>query len=217
MWFERLWEVFQKSVFSLPSIEDENGGLFNPYHEVEARLDRPGGETIRQGNLLRYLESLPAAPPILIVGEAPGWRGCRFSGVPFTSEAQLVSGTLPFKGRASSLSQHPYNEASATIFWGIMQAYHPDFFIWNCLPLHPHPAGHPLSNRPPTRTEQERFLPLLAEIIADLAPKKVLALGIKAQGSLEKLDVRAFPVRHPAHGGATAFRLGIESLLRASV
>jgi len=69
---------------------------------------------------------------------APGYKGCRFSGVPFTSEAQLSSGLLPFKGDRSSCMNQPWSENTATIFWRVMMRYHPDFIAWNCFPFHPH-------------------------------------------------------------------------------
>ena len=41
-----------------------------------------------------------AETPILLVGEAPGYRGTRVSGIPFTSERQLT-GTGPAEATAT--------------------------------------------------------------------------------------------------------------------
>src|SRR5919198_4980884 len=49
--------------------------------------------------LEEYLEARSDAP-ILLVGEAPGYRGTRISGIPFTSERQ-VTGTGPAEATAT--------------------------------------------------------------------------------------------------------------------
>src|SRR4051812_35512122 len=95
-----IWNTLQRHLFPISSCLAAR--LFNPYHTVEPGLDRPAADSIRRENLKRYVECFVRPPRYLLVGEAPGWRGCRFSGVPFTSEAQLVEGTLPFAGRQSS-------------------------------------------------------------------------------------------------------------------
>ena len=62
---------------------------FNQYRDVHAGLDRPAGAAVRRRNLRRYLEAFVSARFVL-VGEAAGYAGCRFSGIPFTCEAQYV-------------------------------------------------------------------------------------------------------------------------------
>jgi hypothetical protein len=154
----------------------------------------------------------------LLVGEAPGWHGCRFSGVSFTSEAQLSSGSLPFQGHISSHTGAPHAEASATIFWQALKSHHPHFFVWSSVPFHPHQPGEPLSNRTPTRQELQAFLPVLSEVIRLLSPKRVLAVGRQAQQALNWLAIPALAVRHPSHGGALEFKAGIiEALVRSTV
>jgi uracil-DNA glycosylase len=152
----------------------------------------------------------------LLVGEAPGWHGCRFTGVPFTSEAQLSSSSLPFQGHISSHGGAPHAEASATIFWQALKAHHPHFFVWCSVPFHPYQPGLPLSNRPPARQELLTFLPILAEVIRLLSPKLALAVGRQAQQALKWLEIPALSLRHPAHGGALEFKAGIREALRHS-
>lgn len=64
------------------------GESFNQYTDSEAGTD---GAT-RRHRLRSYLTARWNAP-LLFVGEAPGYLGCRLSGVPFTSLRQLGEGS----------------------------------------------------------------------------------------------------------------------------
>jgi uracil-DNA glycosylase len=214
MWHDPFWSFLEKTVFSAPGILEGNKPLFNQYHDTNPDFDLPQAALIRRANLFRFLDSLPERPPVFLVGEAPGWHGCRFSGVPFTSEAQLSSGGLPFQGHLSSHSGAPHAEASATIFWQALKAHHPQFFVWSGVPFHPYRPGQPLSNRTPSLQELRAYLPVLEEMIRLLSPKRVLAVGRQAQQALRWLDIPAQAVRHPSHGGAVEFKAGIEEALR---
>ena len=209
MWFDRLWELLQARVFSLPSETDGSSGLLNFYSSSDTLSELPQAAFLRRLNLLSWLQSLPELPGVLLVGEAPGWRGCRFSGVPFTSEAQLAAACLPFDGRRTSRFARPSQEATASVFWRELLPFHGQFFAWNVLPIHPHLAGLPLSNRNPGQSEIDRFLPLLDEIIQLLSPRQVVAVGCCASRAINRLGYPVTPIRHPAHGGASAFRVGI--------
>ena len=69
-------------------------GVFNQYQEEHPEHDLPDAAEMRINNLRRYLDTFRGARHILLA-EAAGYQGCRFSGVPMTSEAQLVEpGTL---------------------------------------------------------------------------------------------------------------------------
>jgi hypothetical protein len=207
-----VWECFKGEVFNLPAVAAGPAPYDNPYWGVNPVVDRPGADHIRQENLRCYLQSFTAWPEVLVIGEAPGWRGCRFSGVPFTSEAQLF-GKLPFCGSQSSLGERPHREASATIFWQTMQEFHPRFLVWNCFPLHPHRPGQPLSNRTPTTAEIRLAEATLAKLAALLQPRRVIALGKRAAEAARHLGVDAIIVRHPGHGGAAAFKAGMWDVL----
>jgi len=191
--------------------------LFNLYYDLIPGVDLPRADQLRRENFYYYLASITEWPQYLVIGEAPGWRGCRFSGIPFTSEAQLVSGVLPFTGKQSSLRSYPNCESSATIFWRVMQPYHSQFLVWNCIPYHPHKLGVPLSNRSPTEAEVRNFAPSLDELISLLAPGQVIAVGKSAQKALTLLGIPCIAVRHPAHGGLKEFSSKMARILQSSL
>lgn len=157
------------------------GAAFNFY-----RLG--AGAVRRRERLRRYLESRAGAP-LLLVGEAPGYRGARISGIPFTSERQL-------SGRGPA-------EATATVVHRVLAelGLADAVLLWNVVPAHPHLPGRPWSNRRPTRAEIDAGLPFLAELARG---RTVVPIG-RVAGAALGLD----PIRHPAHGGAAAFREGL--------
>jgi hypothetical protein len=162
------------------------GATFNFYRDGRGaphRCDRLSG----------YLAARSQAP-ILLVGEAAGYRGARVSGIPFTSERQL-SGSGPA-------------EASATIVQRVLAelCIADDVLCWNLVPTHPHRAGLPTTNRAPTRAEIRAGRSFLDELAAG---RRVVAVGRLAERELE-----APYVRHPSHGGAFAFRVGLIEVLR---
>jgi uracil-DNA glycosylase len=200
-----IWDIYEGGVFKAPSTEV----LFNQYRDRVEGLDLPGAAGIRRRNLRNYLEGFPVRPGVLVVGEAAGPWGCRFSGIPFTGERQLTTGELPFPGRKSSTHEPPYQERSGTVLWKALLRHHPGFLLWNTVPYHPHRRGEPLSIRTPNRAEIEACSVFLGEVIRLLRPKLIVAVGRKAEGALGLLGESPVYVRHPSQAGAGAFREGV--------
>ena len=144
---------------------------------------------LRRERLRAYLDSRAGAP-LVLVGEAAGYRGARVSGVPFTSERQLT-------GRGPA-------EASATIVHRVLRelALEDDVLLWNVVPTHP---GTATSNRAPSRAEIAAAAPFLDAVTRG---RRVIAVGRVAASVLD-----APYVRHPARGGAAAFACGLERML----
>ena len=210
MILQTLWEFIQEDIFPFDSTDE----LWNPYKGIDPKLDLAEADLIRQQNLFDYIHSFKKHPPILLVGEAPGPWGCRFSGIAFTSERQLSNAQLPFKGQASSLFNPPVIERSGTILWKILEPYHPNFFLWNCIPYHPYKAREPLSIRTPRKTEITQFSPLLEGLVKRLNPQQILAVGRKAELSLKHIGLEASYVRHPSRGGSKEFNDGMTSVFK---
>ena len=148
------------------------GATFNQYARAPHLRER----------LAEYLRAREQAP-VLLVGEAAGYRGARISGLPFTSERQ-VTGAGPA-------------EATATIVHRVLAelGIEDAVLLWNVVPTHP---GTATTNRRPTASEIATGLPFARRLARG---RRVLAVGRVAERAL------AAPyVRHPSHGGAAAFR-----------
>lgn len=187
---------------------------FNQYRQVDVGFDRPGAAAIRLANLRRFLQ-LFAGARFLLVGEAAGYAGCRFSGIPFTCEAQIVGPTaLPWtvgaRLRASSVRESPWEERSARAVWGALGARR-DCLLWNAFPWHPCCAANPLSNRAPGR-EVRAGIDVLGMLLDCFPGAQPVAVGRVAHRALAELATTAPYIRHPSHGGRHAFEAGLAAL-----
>jgi hypothetical protein len=102
----------------------------------------------------------------------------------------------------------PYAERSATIVWDELYklGIRKRTILWNVLPMHPHQEEKTQSNRTPTSKELEIGKLALQMLVAAFPSAKVIAVGRKAQRSLQLAGVPAKYVRHPARGGEKRFR-----------
>lgn len=177
---------------------------------------------MRQANLKLYLDEMAEKkPPVLLVGEAPGYRGCGRTGVPFTSERILAEGAAGlFGGQASykiSESRPPISEASATIVWGVLAQFPQNLpLIWNAFPFHPHKPGLVTSNRPPKVSELSLGALFLRKLL-NLFPsvQTVVAVGNRADDCLNRMGVDHLKIRHPSHGGKQDFTAGLTQILNS--
>ncbi len=179
--------------------------LSNPYACFEPELDRPSGAAIRAATLLAYLETR-SRPALLLVGEAVGYQGCRFSGIAFTSERALPV------SQWTSTRLGGWQEPSATIVHAALKelGLEDRTILWNVVPFHP-ASGSPLSNRTPTMAERRAGTAWLDRLLAITQPGTVAAIGRVAEAAL---GPRTPYLRHPSRGGATKFREGLAELAK---
>lgn len=203
--------------------------VFNPWDEFDP-LDASGYGWFRRRVRLGEHFNI-AAPKFLLIGEAPGYQGCHFSGVPFTNEKLILEGVIPRVREEARFTTRrlPWSEPSATIVWrtlhnlGIAEST----VMWNAFAWHPHKPDVPMSNRSPTEKELFAGLDVLQMVVdhfrnpdpvAQLLtqPVMVVAVGRTAEKALKKLNITtAGAARHPSMGGAKEFAAGMGALVKA--
>lgn len=209
--------------------------IVNPYRGSVEGIDAfEDSCNVRLAHLRAYLELRLETARVLLVAEAPGYQGARFSGVAMTCERTITGGKrwitaedVLGAGMAAQRTSHEmacrntaerdrgFCEPTATIVWKelINRRISRQVVLWNAFPFHPHPAETPLKNRPPTHDEVEEHRRVL-HLLRELLPREisVVAVGKTARDFLGRQGIEAVHVRHPANGGAAEFRTGINSV-----
>ena len=191
--------------------------VFNPWADVDP-MDVSISAPSRRLERLRAHFSVPAA--VVLCGEAPGYQGCHFSGIPFTSEALLCEGAIPRCAASGRLTtrERPWSEPSARIVWkalyelGIAERT----VLWNTFAFHPHRPGEPYTNRTPRSDEIEANVETLRAVLGHFEAQGavVVAVGRVAERTLQRLGISCRKkVQHPAYGGAPKFRSGLTELV----
>ncbi|WP_308468726.1 uracil-DNA glycosylase [Rathayibacter soli] len=180
-----------------------------------------GDSALRRHNLELYLQSmLDRAPRVLLVGEAPGYRGMRITGVPFTNRTLLGSnsGCFGLFGPENGYEipadfPHASAEPTSTVMWNVLADL--DFLplLWSAYPLHPHRPGNPQSNRTPSTAEVALGLPIWRDLRELFSIETTVAVGNIGYRSITKAGESVTRVRHPAHGGKVEFANGLRALL----
>jgi hypothetical protein len=209
-----------------------SGAVFNPWWEVDEQNDiGRNAPEIRRKQLRAYLRKRLRKANVAIIGEALGYRGGHFSGIPMTSERLLLgrskgfalepndlfSGIKPRRTSKPEKCPDGFSEPTATIVWvallrlGLKPG---QFVLWNAFPWHSFDRRRGmLSNRTPNESERSAGLPVLKAFLELFPCEQVVALGKIAAAQLEQLGVNAHCVRHPASGGAKLFRQQIAKIV----
>ncbi len=205
--------------------ESPSSAVFNPWWQVDEQNDiGRNAPEIRRKQLRAYLRKRLRKANVAIIGEALGYRGGHFSGIPMTSERLLLGRSKGFAlepndlfssikpRRTSKPEKWPdgFSEPTATIVWIALLrlGLKPDqFVLWNAFPWHSFDRRRGmLSNRTPNESERSAGLLVLKAFLELFPCEQIVALGKIAAAQLEELGVDAHYVRHPASGGAKLFR-----------
>ncbi|MBV1914496.1 MAG: uracil-DNA glycosylase [Pseudomonadales bacterium] len=154
---------------------------------------------------------------ILLVGEAPGYKGCRITGIPFSSGALIrAKQHRIFEQIESDIYLTDIeSENSASLVWQTLtdQDHYPLF--WNAFPFHPHPKHIQNKNRAPNQKEMAEGESYLEELVELFSPQQIAGIGRKGAQSLERIfpDREVRYIRHPSYGGKKDFIAGMKQLL----
>lgn len=207
---------------------------FNPWLEFDPIYDfGEEAPAIRLAHLREYLGYRIEKAKYLLVAEAVGYQGAKFSGIPMTSERILLGhhGDIPVIDIMPNLRAHRtsnrlnapsktvkecgFAEPTATIVWGLIRELRlrpGEVILWNTFPFHPfQKAKGALSNRPPRRDELALGKEYLDRLLS-LCPHEVQIIGVGEKAS-QTLGEGCLKVRHPANGGATMFREQMSKLV----
>lgn len=174
---------------------------------------------IARNNLRIYLKKMyKLKPEYLIVGEAPGHKGCRWSGVPFTSERNLKENNFFGLNNGFKIRniKQPESEASATIVWNCLDELKKLPLIWNAFPFHPYIENNPNSNRAPTAEELRIGKIILEDLINIFHIEKIniIPIGQKAAKIIKDYGISTV-IRHPSHGGKDEFISGMKAIFNS--
>jgi len=180
--------------------------VFNQYKDI----------TILNNLKQYFLYLLRYNPHILLIGEAPGYKGCKLTGIPFTSGNIIRNSEHKiFKEIGNGIVLHKIiSENTATILWDFLYTNKIIPILWNAFPFHPHQNGILESNRKPNMTEIEEGK-IFLKIVYDLfKPTKLCSLGRVGETILNELFPREkiIYIRHPSYGGEKDFIKGMQNL-----
>ena len=178
-----------------------SGAVFNPWWQIDEENDIGRiAPIIRRQQLRAYVQERLGRAKLVVIGEALGYRGGHFSGIPMTSERMLlrkqrniVAGIKPRRTSKPSVCPDGFSEPTATIVWGALLKIGvlPDeFVLWNAFPWHSFdPHRGLLSNRMPNKSEQLSGRPVLKAFLELFPCQQIVALGKIAGAQLEQLGV----------------------------
>lgn len=194
--------------------------VFNPWSDTDPIDKQARAPYWRRA---RLVEHFACTPKFLLIGEAPGYQGCHFSGVPFTSEHLLLGGDGGMRiPRITSIDritnrQLPMREPSATIVWRTLRelGIAERTVLWNAFAWHPHDPGELMSNRAPNQFELRAGAHVLKAVIDHFSYATLVAVGNTAEWTLKILGFTPkAKVRHPSRGGANLFREQMKALVQ---
>lgn len=200
---------FIQKLANFKSLED----TFNPWKDVNLDFDKSDAHIIRQYNLKLYLQYTIKAKKVFI-GEAPGFYGCRFCGIPFLDEQTILKYSKEYK--QSSNSEIPYQEKTALVLQNHshLQNNIYKWVTWNIFPFHPYQNGNVQSNRKPIISEINETKEIIDSFLQLFPNVKIYCIGRTSENYFKnKLDMNIIYLRHPSFGGAKLFSEACNNLI----
>ncbi len=174
-------------------------------------------------NLRLYLQKMKSLnPEYALIGEAPGFKGCGLTGIPFTSEYLLFNSEFFQNNGYKTMNDHNNlsKESTATIVWGALDIHKKYPLLWNAFPFHPHKKNNPNSNRSPNKVDIEQGFNFLREMFGlfpNLNKNKVGAIGRVSEDLLKnKLKFSCSYITHPSFGRKVKFMNDINKFFEAT-
>ncbi len=216
--------------------------IANPWSDAQYREDLgldhdEHSAAKRRDHLKTYLTHRLETAKVILIAEAPGYQGCRFSGIPMTCERTIlehrsnvrasdVFGLNYQPNRTShvhatnkkAVMEKGFSEQTAAYVWGYCSR-HPGLsskmVLWNLFGFHPHRPGEYLTNRAPKEGEILQNRSVLEAFLALFPDRPILSIGNISEAYLAQWGhgYHRF-TRHPANGGGTIFRTNLDAFLK---
>lgn len=213
---------------NFPKLEN----VFNPLSDYDPLHDISDyAPEIRFNQLKSYIKERIGRAKVILVAEAMGYAGAKFSGIAMTDERVLLGQkpSAPFKPNAiiavnakrtsnhvACRSDFGMNEMTASVLYKFLHNNGIDpraVVTWNTFPFHPHVEGNLLTNRAPKIAEIEAANHIQREFFSLFSECKVVSIGNFAAELMDELGIACQHVRHPAFGGARIFTAFMESVM----
>jgi hypothetical protein len=194
-------------VSSIKGLRFEN--VFNPYLDRCAVHDLEDAPSRRAHALLQLLRAASTIEiDALWIGRDLGHRGGRRTGLALTDDVHLPIHAARWKISIERATMGSFMaERTAAVIWSMLACVPAPVFLWNVFPLHPHEPNDPFSNRLHLPKERIAGEGLLAELVAMLRPRRLVAIGNDAGKVALRFGgvTEVVQVRHPSYGGQTEF------------
>lgn len=185
----------------------------------------PQSEVCRE-NLYNYLQRIRNNnSKVMLIGEAPGYHGCRLSGIAFTCEENFTEDIVPgIMGKDLEYKIYsdgkPEREFSASTVWPKLKDWYNAHgsvpLLWNICPFHPHKEGNIMSNRTPRKKEIERGIKYFLELVDIFDIQYIGCIGKKSFSTIETMNLNTSLkyLRHPSCGGKREFEKMIDGYMK---
>jgi hypothetical protein len=205
-----------------------NGSVSNPWVDRDPDFDRDHAPRDRTDYLRAYFNARLNTAEALLIAEAPGYQGAKFSGIAMTCERTLLGyrpgvsrldvfdetierhrTSRPPEASSQAVRQCGFCEPTAAYVWpAIAGELSKKIVLWNIFGFHPHKDVSTLTNRTPKDTEIRSNRHVLEAFLRLFPDLPILSIGKKSEECLKEWGSRhelSF-ARHPANGGGTIFR-----------
>ena len=194
----------------LRNLETPDNNSFNFYREG---YREPHEAAITSKNLLQYLKKMQSInPKILLVGEAPGYKGCKLSGIPFTSEFHVLHEEFFRDGFEVLDAKKLDKEVSACAIWEVLGSINEIPLMWNIYPFHPLMADG--RNGKPKSRDIKLGKAVLENLLTMFNIEEIHCIGTKSRDALANHPLFRGYVRHPSYGGRNECISRLKEILR---
>jgi len=191
--------------------------VHNPWSQTCVMETSINGAIDRKERLIAHLD---CEPKLILVGNSARYQESRFTGIPFTSEQQILDGLVPrvqLPEGVSRLSKRgePMRDKTAEIVWKALYEHGmaTSTILCNAVPWHPEGERGAGSDRLPTYREIQLGRIYLQSLL-DMHPNvPIAAVGMVAEKALHDLGVHYNGIKDPDIFGFDAFRESLEIIL----